>query len=492
MSRVVLELNDHALRLYDEDGLQVSSPGYALAIGNNVHFGQQAVEQSRLHPVTTNNEFWHRLSMEPLARPLAHYRHYADLAYGHLMSVAEQSGYKGSVILAVPGSYSRQQLAVLSGVLQHSPFRADALVDAGLLAVLSQLPGAEKLVYVDLQLHQLTLASFYREPSGDHRERGGGRRAGGGGHRVGGEWCRGAVQSVQSAGWHNLANTMVQVINDAFVAQCRFNPQHNAMWEQHLYNELPQLLAQIKTGQQVVAVTIETDQGSHEARVGREDLSAELEPVFRKMAQQLKMLAPEGTELVLVSERAALVPGLVEWLGAGTIAVAGAPVSSEQMAAAGLRLDIGVAGDARQVPYVTRMAEHKAAQQPVHQAEPQPTQQPTQQPMPQPAPQSTQEDSAPAVATPTHILLGDQARRLQDRMVLAATADGPSLQSQLGPDSLCEIRQDQTGVTIAPVVGVTLRINGEPLTRVANVRSGDILDGGADVGSVRFIQVISE
>src|SRR5690554_2176397 len=330
MSRVVLELNDQALRLYSDDGLQLSSPGYVTVIGKNAQFGQQAAEQSRLHPTHTNNEFWHRLNMEPLARPLAHYRHYADIAHAHLMNVAEQSEYHGPVILAVPGSYNRQQLAVLSGVLQHSPFQPQALVDASLLAALTQVPGAHRLVYIDVQLHQLTLTLLHRQE---------------------GQWARDALESVQSAGWHHLSNAMVQVINDAFITQCRFNPQHNARWEQHLYNELPQVLTRIKAGEQSVPVVIDTGQTQHEARISRDDLTAELEPVYRKTAHQLQVLANEASVPVLLSERAALIPGLMEWLG-----VADAAVSSEQMAQAGLQLNIDSAVDTDQVPYLTRLA----------------------------------------------------------------------------------------------------------------------------------------
>lgn len=481
MSRVVLELNDQALRLYNDDGLQLSSPGYALVIGSNVQFGQQAAEQSRLHPVSTNNEFWHRLSMEPLPRPLAHYRHYADIAYAHLMDVAEQSGYRGPVILAVPGSYNRQQLAVLSGVLQHSPFRAEALVDAGLLAVLSQLPGAEKLIYVDLQLHQLTLASLHREQ---------------------GQWRRDTVQSVQSAGWHNLANAMVQVINDAFVAQCRFNPQHNASWEQHLYNELPRVLAQIKAGEHSVAVTMETGQTSHEARVSRDDLSAELEPVFRKMAQQLQALAPASAELVLVSERAALIPGLLEWLGGGNIAVSRTPISSEQMAAVGLQLDIGTAAGAgakagaRQVPYVTQLAERKASRRSAPQLSPELLSEPSSEAAPPSSPssppQSSPQTSTATVGVPTHILLAHQAHKLQGRMSLTITPAGPSLQSEGGLNSVCQIHRDAAGVIIHPAPGATLGINGKPLIEATKVRTGDTLYYGEEDGDAYFIQVLSE
>src|SRR5690554_6948609 len=109
MSLALLDLNDHDLGLYEPSGLILSSPGYVLAQGKQPVFGFEAVQQSRLHPVSVNNEFWHRLGMNPLTRPLANFRHHADIAYGHLMQLAQTSEYKGDVVLSVPGSFSREQ-----------------------------------------------------------------------------------------------------------------------------------------------------------------------------------------------------------------------------------------------------------------------------------------------------------------------------------------------------------------------------------------------
>lgn len=444
MSRVVLELNDQALRLYDENGLQLSSPGYVVITGKDAQFGQQAAEQSRLHPTHTNNEFWHRLGMEPLARPLAHFRHYADVAHAHLMDVAAQSNYHGPVVLAVPGSYDRQQLAILSGVLKHSPFQPQALVDAGLLAALGQMTGVDGLVYVDIQLHQMTLTLL---------------------RRVDGQWLREAVQSVQSAGWHTLSNALVQVINDAFIAQCRFNPQHNASWEQHLYNELPAVLIQIKAGAHTATVSIDTgvDAGKarYQARVDREELVAELEPVYRKVSHQLQTLAASAVP-VLLSERAALIPGLGAWLGSDEVAV-----SSEQMAQAGLALDLDAVPTTGQVPYVTRLAAGRRL--------------------------SAHDSGARSAANtaredlPTHLLVGHQARRLQGVRWLVPGDSGPGLQAEPSPQALCEIQQSADGVTVLPVPGAEVRLNGAALTAPHAVRTGDTLT----VNSVtaQFIQV---
>lgn len=472
MSRVVLELNDQALRLYGDDGLLISSPGYAVASGANTIFGQAAAEQSRLHPLSTNNEFWHRLNMEALPRPMAQHRHYAHLAYGHLMDVAAVSAYQGPVIVAVPGSYTHQQLAVLSGVLQQSPFTPEAIVDAGLLAVLSQVPGADRVVYVDLQLHQLSLTLLLQEE---------------------GQWRRDDVQTVPGAGWHSIANTLVQTISDAFVQQCRFNPQHNAVWEQQLYNELPALLRRIHAGERSVAVTIDAGEIRHEARIDKDDLSVDLEPLFTKAAQQMALLADTAPDLVLLSERAALVSGLRDALESTPVVTTGEPVTSDALAQAALQLNLK-SGSGGQVPYLKRVAAQAVS----------------------PTSPSRQSIADAGTQAPTHLLLGDRAYKLPEDAVLAVDSEDAAGATKVAgantaakantaaranttvqwltppaPGGILKVHCSSQGVTVQPTPGVELQLNERPLTSLTHVTVGDALTiPGAGVVA-RFIQVIT-
>lgn len=305
MSLAVLELNDHELGLYDQSGLIVSSPGYVLAQGKHTVFGQQAAVQSRLHPVSTNNEFWYRLGMNPLARPLAHFRHHADIAHGHLMHLAQQSGYEGEVVLSVPGSFSREQLAVLSGVIRHSPFKPVAMMDAALSSLLA-LPALSRVIYADVQLHQLSLSRLVVRD---------------------GQVRRDAFTVVPGAGWTHLANAIVQAVTDAFIAQSRFNPQHSAHWEQHLYNALPEWLQQFQAGEQEVLVQIQTDKNLVQARVSLSDVLEALAPAFHKITQQVEQFvqsdADAGACDTVLSARAALIPGLQDCLQASVHSLSG-------------------------------------------------------------------------------------------------------------------------------------------------------------------------
>jgi len=295
MTRAVLELNDHQLGLYNHNGLMFSSPGYVLVNGKQVEFGQQAAEQSRLNPLGTNNEFWHRLSMAPLTRPVAHFRHYADVAHGHLLHLAQESGFEGEIVIAVPASFSREQLAVLTGVLKHSPFKPVAMMDAAFVSASHQLASGSELIFVDVQLHQLSLTRLHSDGSAMRRD---------------------AVSVVPGAGWAGISNILVQTATDAFVSQSRFNPQHSAAWEQQLYNQLPQWLTQFQQGDQELIARVQTDKNNVQARISLSDVLDALEPVFQKVAQHAARFIVNPSVPVLLSGRAALIPGLQQCLQA--------------------------------------------------------------------------------------------------------------------------------------------------------------------------------
>ena len=162
MTLRVLEFNDAGIRVSDDSGVLLSSPGYALVNGKRIEFGEHARKQSRLNPLNCYNQFWHKLNLDPFARPVAHYRHNADIAFSHLQDLAAATELKGDVLLAVPGSFSRQQLAILLGLIKQCSFRAVGIVDAGLAAAIDQTH-SDSVIHADLQLHQVVLSKLTRQ-----------------------------------------------------------------------------------------------------------------------------------------------------------------------------------------------------------------------------------------------------------------------------------------------------------------------------------------
>ncbi|HBN16024.1 MAG: hypothetical protein CMQ46_10215 [Gammaproteobacteria bacterium] len=338
----ILELNDQALNLYRDGQLVASSPGYALVHGKVPVFGDEAAAKSRLHPVNSYNEFWHRLGMDPLPRQIANFRHHADMAYAHLMHLSELSAYQGELVIAVPGSFSREQLAVLSGIAQQSPFVPKAMVDTAIVAATAAPTDSEQLAFIDLQLHQATITVIRNNNGRLQREQ---------------------VLRVQGGSWHGMANSLVQTVNDAFIEQCRFNPQHSAQWEQQLYNEVPDWLRAINSATPEISIEIETDQARHKATVQTADILGDLQMMQSRIEQQLAGLASSlgGSLPVLLSSRAALMPGLKSTLQAGGYLAATAVVSGEQLAEAALRLAANAPGGQSAVPFIQSARRQQAA-----------------------------------------------------------------------------------------------------------------------------------
>lgn len=441
MSLALLDLNDHDLGLYEPSGLILSSPGYVLAQGKQPVFGFEAVQQSRLHPVSVNNEFWHRLGMNPLTRPLANFRHHADIAYGHLMQLAQTSEYKGDVVLSVPGSFSREQLAILSGVIKHSPFKPVAMVDAALASLLA-MPGVDCLIYVDMQLHQLTLTRVVMQD---------------------GQVRRDAFCAVTGAGWVQLANTIVQVATDAFISQERFNPQHKAEWEQALYNALPDWLQQFNKGQPEVTAQIQTDKNLVQARISLSDVQEALEPAFRKISQQLEQLlqGTVGRSEVLLSERAATIPGLQECLQATTWSM-----PAHELARLLLQAAPPLAPAADAIPLLTSLKLNTGASISVPDVA-------AQRPRPQ----------------PTHLLCDGQAWPLP----LAVTLDGEGncvMSAASTADSLLSIRNESGQVQlIAHQPGI--RLAGKTVEGSQAVYAGDSIRVSGLTAELQCIRVIA-
>ena len=108
MSLKVIELNDSSIKVGDETGIIVQSPGFALAVGNSLEIGEAAEQQARLQPTNSYNKYWHELSLEPISHGNG-IRHFADIAYAQLLNLAEIGEIDSDVIFAVPGNFTHQR-----------------------------------------------------------------------------------------------------------------------------------------------------------------------------------------------------------------------------------------------------------------------------------------------------------------------------------------------------------------------------------------------
>jgi hypothetical protein len=292
MSLKVIELNDNALRVGDESGILVESPGFALAIDKQLQLGDVAKQQARIHPTSSYNKYLHELSLDPVTNALG-VRHFADIAYAHLLHLAEEGGVDEDAILAVPGNFTRQQLAILLGLAKQSPFKTVGMVDSALAAA-HAASHQGSLIYAEMQLHQVVLTKIAATENGLLRE---------------------SVIQVPGVGSQNFMDLMMQLVTGLFIEQCRFNPQHNAESEQQLYNALPLWLEQDVNDQNSLLLELKANTAVHTAKLPRENLIKNLSRHYKSIAQQVADLAIAGDSKLLLSPEFADLPGLRSFIG---------------------------------------------------------------------------------------------------------------------------------------------------------------------------------
>jgi len=290
MSLKVVELNDRAITVYDDGGILLQSPGFALVEGDTVHVGESAQQQARLFPNQSYNKYWQELNLEPISHG-NNFRHYADIAYAHLLDLAESAGLDGDVILAVPGSFTRQQLAIVLGLCQQCPFQVVGVVDSAVAAV-SLLEPPRTTIYADIQLHQVVLTRV--SLNGDSLE-------------------AGSTIQIPGVGSQSFMELMMRMATDMFIQQCRFNPQHNATSEQQLYNALPDWLTEVDDGNLILE--LKAADTLHTAKMPRDSLIASLAGHFQKINEQIMALAGgHGARLIITNALASL-PGFQSSVG---------------------------------------------------------------------------------------------------------------------------------------------------------------------------------
>ncbi|MFT6295171.1 MAG: hypothetical protein ACJATW_001450 [Glaciecola sp.] len=286
MALKIIELNDGAIKVGDHSGIVARSPGFALVVGNELVLGERAEQQARLQPTKSYNKYWHDLSMEPLNHG-NHLRHTADIAFAHLLHLAEIGEIESDVVLAVPGSFSSQQLAILLGLAKHSPINPIGVVDSGLAAGVAASASTPSLI-IDFQLHQIVVTKLTLSN---------------------GLLTSESVVQIPGVGSQNFISLMMQQATDSFIQQCRFNPQHNAEYEQLLYNQMPLWLSQYDDSQTNLVLELKTRDALHVAKMPKEGLIASLQGHYKKINQELEPLLAGGYASLILNKDLASLPG---------------------------------------------------------------------------------------------------------------------------------------------------------------------------------------
>lgn len=329
---LAIELRDTGIRLASADGVLAESPGYALVDARNLLIGEPALRRSRLDPRHATNRFWQRLSMDPVAHPHPSARTQADLVHVHLLHLWEAAESDDEeIIFAIPGHYSREQMALLLGIVRECPFRAVGLVDAAVAAIGEIQPDAERVLHVDALLHQGILT---RLEGGD-------------------DWRRESVVDQPALGLAALRDAWINLIADVFIRETRFDPLHDAATEQRLFDRLDDWITAL-VDQPEVQVELESGDQVYRVELDRKRLVDRVAPRYQALREALDQSLDGASGVLLLGAELARLPGLIDLIAesdrfdvrvmAGDAAVRGA-----------LRHEQGIRQEGDALRFITRL-----------------------------------------------------------------------------------------------------------------------------------------
>src|SRR5690606_28808511 len=113
--------------------------------------------------------------------------------------------------------------------------------------------------------------------------------------------------------WDALSRIAAQ----AFVQQTRFDPLHNAATEQAMFDALPRWIEALASAPGAV-LELAIGGRTHRASVSRDDLARRLAEPFQDIAAAINEHARPRPATLLLSARAAALPGLAEYLEQAT------------------------------------------------------------------------------------------------------------------------------------------------------------------------------
>jgi hypothetical protein len=236
MTIAALELNDQSLLIEAEDGSQFSEPGFARLSGDGIISGEEARAVAWREPQHVYNQYWCHLNQTPLPVRHRHARHHADIAFAQLRKLWEQVGRVDGLILLAPGSFSRNQLSLLLGMVEALPSRPLAVIDSA-LAACADVDG--DTLHVDLQMHESVLTVC----------------------RPQGSSVRIVDQEVFSGlGMAQLQNALARHISDMLVESYRFDPLHSSEAEQAIFDQIPLWLTRLRWDPEV-SIKVVSEQG---------------------------------------------------------------------------------------------------------------------------------------------------------------------------------------------------------------------------------------
>ena len=240
MSLAVLELNDQALLIHTEQGQCISEPGFAQLTSKGIETGEVARSIAWRSPQSSFNQYWRQLNQLPLPSNQRWARHNADIAFAQIEQLLNATAAPEKLILSVPGSFSDEQMSLVTGLIDASSSQLYAVIDSALAA---GLDCQNQTWIVELQLHQTVVSLIQPQDKG----------------------TQGSIEVVQQElipdlGIMTIYNSVARHVSNSLVTEYRYDPLHNSEGEQTIYDQIPTWLSTL-TVKPEVTISISSPKG---------------------------------------------------------------------------------------------------------------------------------------------------------------------------------------------------------------------------------------
>ena len=254
-----LHINDNNLLLQQGKSIE-RSQGYVWINRESLEFDQAAVKNCRLHPQQINSRYWQQCDQSSIPKNDAGMRHAGDLIWKHLLQY-QQAG-ASELSLVVPSHYQSANLQLLLGIAKASNIKVTALVNKAVLATIAHIKEVGRYCHFDVQLHQTVVTWLEVKDT---------------------NLSVVDVEVIQDVGIQLIEEALLKSLQANFIQNDRFDPLHDAAYEQQLFDQLPQLISELISTSKAT-VSVHGKGHTHSVSYEVAELNAVLQPFFERLA----------------------------------------------------------------------------------------------------------------------------------------------------------------------------------------------------------------
>jgi hypothetical protein len=277
-----IDLDDRAVSFARGGCVLASSPSAVFDGSTDESAGKGAWNALRSHPTATSSRHLEAVLTQPDAQDRSFEMVAVDLAHrleGHRPLEGE------SVWVASPAIADARGLGSVLGILRGLGLPVGGFIDSATATTAALAPDTNAIV-LELGLHRVA-ATAVEVTAGTARRR------------------RSIIGP--AIGLIELHQALLERVSSALVKRTRFDPRHDAVTEQELFDEIPALLREVSSGVAKASVR----GGAFEVELSRDELAQAAHPLTREVLRLIHELRPAGTPAaVIVPAVLAGIPGL--------------------------------------------------------------------------------------------------------------------------------------------------------------------------------------